>query len=752
MSLSSFGTSFLRQARVFCIPHNPDLLSYWDRVEDRLYKIRNCLNISGIRRQLPLFAPEIDPRLLVRARAAGLSLEDVLNSISGNLPPYRFSFLIVKAKEYAGALQAFGAALLSALEKKDAEQLARIRLEHQDEILKRSMILRDQEIAAAEASLEALKKKSITITNRRHFYEGLLERGTTVGEVAQQVAKYTSHGLMASVYPIGAGAIALKAAPSIIGFSFSTPNAGAGDALEWAANLMRMTADLSNRASELAGLEAGYERRDESWRFNLQQAEDELKEIGQQIAAAEIRIKIASKSREIHEKTIEQSQETFEFYRDKFTSLGLYTYLSTQLQRLYREAYQDALTMGRLAVRAFRFERGDDTTPLLDGSYWDASRSGLLAGERLTNALRDMERRFMETHYRCMEIDQAFSLTQIDPAALLTLKVTGECNFEVPELYFDLFYPGQYRRRIKSARLTIPCVTGPYTNVAAVLSLTGSQIRKDPELGEENLFDVPPTRSVTVATSTAQNDAGVFRLDFRDERYMPFEGAGAVNSRWTLSLPKTFRPFDYATINDVILHISYTAEYDAVFRAEIEEEGGQLEALLSTVPIFRVFSLRQEFSQGFHRLLHSPVGSTVPIELSEKHFPLFVMGRTFKLAEVSLVLEIAEERMLDDSGEALPLDLGLEIQGNTSDTRTVDLFTNDEGFGMPSFTIHSPSDEPTIFESFKPSKEPLTINVTVTSAGNFRVDNGRPSDVSALDDRKLKDIFLYFEYTAQPTH
>ena len=132
----NFTRSLLKQAYEFCIPNNPELLAYWDRVEDRLYRIRNCLNISGVRRQLALFAPEIDPRLLVRARAVGLSLEDVLNSVSGNLPPYRFSFLIVKAKEYVGALQAFGAALLGAIEKKDAEELARLRLVHQDTILK----------------------------------------------------------------------------------------------------------------------------------------------------------------------------------------------------------------------------------------------------------------------------------------------------------------------------------------------------------------------------------------------------------------------------------------------------------------------------------------------------------------------------------------------------------------------------------------------------------------------------------------
>jgi hypothetical protein len=40
----------------------------------------------------------------------------------------------------------------------------------------------------------------------------------------------------------------------------------------------------------------------------------------------------------------------------------------------------------------------------------------------------------------------AFSLTQIDAEALVRLREEGACDFELAELYFDLFYPGQYRR------------------------------------------------------------------------------------------------------------------------------------------------------------------------------------------------------------------------------------------------------------------------------------------------------------------
>ena len=55
----------------FCIPQNDKLLGYWDTVADRLFKIRHCMNIEGVVRQLALFEPPIDPGALVKADRRG---------------------------------------------------------------------------------------------------------------------------------------------------------------------------------------------------------------------------------------------------------------------------------------------------------------------------------------------------------------------------------------------------------------------------------------------------------------------------------------------------------------------------------------------------------------------------------------------------------------------------------------------------------------------------------------------------------
>src|SRR5207253_8308608 len=98
--------------------YNAKLLGYWDTVADRLFKIRHCMNIKGVIEPLPLFAPPIDPGLLVAAAAAGLDLGSVLNDINSAPPPYRFVRIIQLAKELCDETRGLGDELLSALEKK----------------------------------------------------------------------------------------------------------------------------------------------------------------------------------------------------------------------------------------------------------------------------------------------------------------------------------------------------------------------------------------------------------------------------------------------------------------------------------------------------------------------------------------------------------------------------------------------------------------------------------------------------------
>jgi hypothetical protein len=712
---------------VFCVPENQELSQSWDRVEDRLYKIRHCLDITGARRQFALFAPEIDPRLLVRARAAGLSIEDVLNATSGNLPPYRFTYLIEKARQYTATVQSFGTALLSAVEKRDAEELNRLRSIHQQNLLRLTTRMRELEINAAQDAITTLERQQAAIEYRKGHYQALVDGSLNTAERIQQVSRHAATALRFSEATLGFLAGALHLVPET-GSPFAMKYGGiatGSSVLDFAIATGNL-ANLAENVSTSAGLEAGFQRREEDWKHQVQLADHDLKQLEKQLTAAQFRKEIAERSLTLHQATLSQEEEIFEFYKDRFTNLGLYTWLATNLQRLYREAYNSAYAMARLAEQAFRFERGDDTSLLLQPDSWDASKAGLLAGDRLLLDLQNLERRFVETNYRSLEIDQSFSLAQIDPAALVNLREKGECAFTLSEVFFDLFYPGQYRRRIRSVRLTLPCVTGPYTNVGATLTLNGSRMRPQPKLGAGVLQEVPRRRSVSIASSKAQNDSGVFEFSFRDERYMPFEGAGAV-SDWSLTLPKSFRPFDYQTISDVILHVSYTAEEDGDFRRKVEElnEGmeGTILNILSNQSLKRAFSLRQDFSTAFNRLLHSAAGTAVPIAITDKHLPLFLRGKNLQVESASLVLRTRENQTVN----------GVAFTFNTSDQ---------QGFSaLPRLGGLRASD-------LKPALAAGLLkehSLKVMTAGDL-APAAQPGDPSALDAGKLLDVLLYVEF------
>src|SRR6185436_5402327 len=95
---------------------------------------------------------------LVKAVAAGVDISSALADLSAPLPLYRFNVLLQKANEVCGDVKALGSALLAALEKKDAEALARLRQSHEIRLLEAVKSVRESQIDEAKQNLEAAKK------------------------------------------------------------------------------------------------------------------------------------------------------------------------------------------------------------------------------------------------------------------------------------------------------------------------------------------------------------------------------------------------------------------------------------------------------------------------------------------------------------------------------------------------------------------------------------------------------------------
>jgi hypothetical protein len=173
----------LGKALYFCVPRNDILLSYWDTVADRLFKIRNSLNFQGIFRQLALFEPPIDPALLARATAEGLDIGAVINGLNQPLSLVRFQLLVQKAIEICQEVKSLGNNVLSTMEKEDGEALAILRAVHERSILELVEHVKYAQLQEASKSREALLTSLALAVQRYTYYERQL------GKQADEIEK-----------------------------------------------------------------------------------------------------------------------------------------------------------------------------------------------------------------------------------------------------------------------------------------------------------------------------------------------------------------------------------------------------------------------------------------------------------------------------------------------------------------------------------------------------------------------------------
>jgi hypothetical protein len=341
-------------------------------------------------------------------------------------------------------------------------------------------------------------------------------------------------------------------------------------AIDLGADILRINADYERDQAGIASRTAGYQRRADEWLLQANLAARELMQIGRQIIASLIAEQIAYHDYQTVKTQVQQAQDIQSFLQSKFTSQVFYNWMQSEISGLYYQYYRFACDTARKAEQTMKRElmRPElDSTQFIQFNYWDAGHQGLLSGEALYFDIKRMEMAYHDNNKRELELTRDISLRQLDPLALISLQITGSCTIDVPEWLYDLGCPGHYMRRMKRIRVSGPAVVGPNTNLNFTLSLQKSSLRKSPLLSnstyardpsqDDRFIDYFGSTDVIV-TSTGTNDSGMFEANLRDERFLPFEGAGAI-STWRLALPPKPRPFDYMTLSDVILHIDYTA-------------------------------------------------------------------------------------------------------------------------------------------------------------------------------------------------
>ena len=441
-----------------------------------------------------------------------------------------------------------------------------------------------------------------------------------------------------------------------------------GDSISAAARAtLGLSSFLSAQAANASRM-AGFIRREQEWVFQANMTIREIVQIDKQITVAQIRLQMAQHELDNHNTQIENSQEIAQFLETKFSNQELYQWMIDKLKDVHKQSYQLAYDMARTTEKAYQFELGLPDSSFIQYGYYQDVFISITAGEQLQLALNQMDSAYIENNAREFEIVKHISVAMTNPLALMLLKNTGSCEINLPEELFDLDFPGHYFRRMKSVGLSIPCIAGPYTFVNATLRLLSNEYRIFDTLtggykrtGTDTRFRIINVPVSSIATSSAQNDSGVFELNFRDERYLPFEGAG-VASTWSLELMEdpAMRQFDYETISDVILHLKYTSrESDALKTAAIENLRQVIKDIATTgMPLSILFDVRHEFSNEWHQFINS-TNNNIQLELpvSKDRLPFFAANNDVQVYQITL---LAKKKDMSDLN-AIPFNTNLSM-------------------------------------------------------------------------------------------
>ncbi|KIP17065.1 virulence plasmid 28.1kDa A family protein [Burkholderia sp. MSHR3999] len=565
----------------FGVPDNEDLRVYWDTIDDRLFKIRNGMNINGVARQLALFAPPIDPHAVIAAFGGTGSLAGGATGLPYPIPNYRFAYLIQTAKTLADQVARFGAGLLAALERQDTEALSQLGIVQQAALLQLTTQVKEQTIVQVDDQAQSLQQALNAANARKTHYDGLIRDGMIAEEIAEMTLMATA-AVTTSVSSVLGAAASVAAAFPQVGSPFALTFGGQqlGPSLQNASGWTAALAKVMETSASILAIVAAYKRQEDEWGLQQQLAGFDAAQFQAQLAANAVQKTIAQRDLQIHLTSIEQNRALQDFYKDKFTNRALYGWLASRLAASHFQAYSLALEFARMAQRAYQFENRTNEA-FIAASYWDDARKGLLAGETLGQALSQLEAADVRGNSRSQEITKMVSLRQLDPAALLRLIRTGETEFALSERLFDQDFPGQYLRRIQSVRVTIPALVGPYQNIHATLTQTANRLVLEPNLNavkfllgedievKQGLIEhnVRPFQSISL--SQGQGDSGVFDPNPAAPLYLPFEQTGAISS-WRLTLPKSTNLLDFGGLADVVLDIRYTARDGGdAFRAQV---------------------------------------------------------------------------------------------------------------------------------------------------------------------------------------
>lgn len=587
--LSIFFWAGVAAHPAFRLPANRELLDIWELLAQRFHNLRHFLSIEGYPMELPLYAPAANPFDLLMARMGGNANLAHLLGYRTVVPPYRFRTLVAKAQEAVSALIQYGEQLRSFLELEERTELEAMQYQQAAEIAGYTIGIQEQLLEQQRKNEDVLQAQRAATALRQEHYQRLYDENLSGAEIAAMAVGTVGRYLSTGTSAIFAGGNLASAVPNIFGLAnggqeYKGPLFATGLMLEAVAGNMITAADVLRETE-------GYRRRRQEWQLQAKLAGKELDVIDKQLEAQQHSTLAAQASLAHSRKALAQSQQLYAYYQNKSTSVSLYRWLRSQATTWHATLFDVAVSLCNSAQACWQYETGNYDRQIIRTPIWQADRYGLNAGGELRLDLHRLETEFLLRHERHQELRKIVSLQALVGEGLVSdaggdaletwddvlgaLKNSGELKFGLSEMLYDQDYPGHYLRRLHSVALTLPALLGPYQNIRATLTQTQSRLVTTPDreavlfltpkLHEEEgpgdgryvMVSLRPRQQVCL--SSASQDIGLVTATETDDRYLPFEGTGAV-SDWHLKFPRHDAQAELIdSLSDIILEVRYFA-------------------------------------------------------------------------------------------------------------------------------------------------------------------------------------------------
>lgn len=553
----------------FLPPYNDVLLTYWDKIDVRLFNLRHNLSLTGQPLDLPLFATPAEPAELHRQQSGGDGVQGDASPANNIDTGWRYPLLADHARNAASQLTQFGGGLLSALERRDSEQLTQLLQTQQISVLNQQQDIAQKNLDSLSASLTSLNTSLASAQIRKHHYTHLIDGNLSAQEQAGLTLRTTARGLTIASQGLTIAGGALSALPNTFGLANGGGDFGAP--IRAAGLIMQAAATADEQSAVISDISAGYLRRSEEWRLQCDLADKDVEQMNAQIDSLKAQIAMQQKQMLLIETESANAQAVYDLQSSRFTGQALYNWMVSRLSGLYYQLYDATVPVCLQARNALRREFGNDKADgLFRGAVWNDLYQGLLAGEGLTTELQKLNNVWLQHSALGLEATRTVSLAALrgeesgslstvigklllgteDGASLGKLQLKSgvfSAVLDLSKLGLDSAYNDTTRRRfIKSISVTLPTLLGPYQDIEATLSGSGQM----------------------ATLSHGMQDAGRFVTNFDDSRFLPFEGMELkkdVANPLTLSIFNVKGAYEAVpnqraiveNLSDIVFHIHY---------------------------------------------------------------------------------------------------------------------------------------------------------------------------------------------------